>query len=209
MKDLSRVRMITANFSMLQGLKMVPLGLLLVVVTLWANTLHGPARDFTFPGGCMVSAFFLYLLISRYYSRTYGTVQPTLAYRQSEWVRGLVGGIAGLVCFLIDVNLKPPVSMIGLLFAGTMIAEYIRLTWKMKSIPFLFYSYLVAALVLALLSLLPAIGVVWWKAAGIRSLLLGVTTTAGLLFVIAGILGHFSLVQWLGPAEETNHEQRI
>jgi hypothetical protein len=99
--------------------------------------------------------------------------------------------------------------MIGLLFAGTMIWEYIRLTRNMRSIPLLFYFYLAAALVLALLSLLPAVGISWWKAAGIRSLLLGITTTAGILFVIAGVLGHISLMHWLGPAGEADHEQRI
>ena len=209
MKDLRQVRIITANFSMLQGLKMVPLGLLLMVVTLWANAQHGPARDFTLPGGCMVAAFFLYWLVAHYYSRTYGTVQPTLAQRRSEWFRGVVGGIVGLACFLADVNLKPPFSLIGLLFAGTIIAEYFRLTWKMKTILPLFYFNLAAALALALLSLLPAVGVVWWKPAGIRSLLLGVTTAAGILFVISGVMGHISLVQWLRPTGEADDGQRI
>ncbi len=210
MKDLSTVRMITANFSSLQGLKMVPLGLLLLLVSLWANSLTAPARDFLYPGALMVAAFFLYVLTARYYNRTYGTVSPTRQQHNSEVLHGLAGGVIGLAAFLIDVYLRPAFSALGLMFAGVIAWEYTRLTWRMRWTPWLFVPNLAAFLLLVGLSLLPLAGIVWWKAVGIKALMLGVTALTGALFVLIGILAHVLLARWLAPSgEEGPHGQRI
>jgi hypothetical protein len=209
MKDLSTVRMVTTNFSTLQGLKMVPFGSLLLVVSLWANAQTGPARDFLYPGTCIVLAFFLYLLIVRYYNLTFGSVSPTHRQRSGEVIRSLVGGVVGLGAFLVDVYLRPPFSTLGVILAGVIGAEYIRLTWKMKWVAWLFYPNLAAFLLLVGLSLMPVFGVTWWKPVGIKALMLGVTTITGFLFILIGILDHFLLAQWLSPLHEVNHEQRI
>ena len=115
MKDLNQIRLITVTYANYQGLKAVPLGLLLTTVSLWGNAGTGPRRDVLFPGACVVVAFLLYWLIARYYDRTYGTVQATPAQRRSEILRGLIGGSLGLAIFVLDVSLKPAVSLIGLL----------------------------------------------------------------------------------------------
>ncbi len=93
MKELDQIRMITVKYSTLQGLKMVPLGLLLTVISLWGNYGTGTwRRAVIFPGTCVVVAFVLYLLASWYYARYYGTVRPTAAMRRSQVIRGLLGG---------------------------------------------------------------------------------------------------------------------
>ena len=209
MKDMSTVRMITANFSSLQGLKMVPLGLLLLLVSLWANALTAPARDFLFPGACMAAAFFLYWLIARFYSHTYGTVSPTRQQRNHEYLRGLVGGVIGLAAFLIDVYLRPAFSATGLMLAGVIAAEYVRLTRGMRWMPWWFVPNLLAFLLLVGLSLLPLAGVIWWKAVGIKALLVGVAAFSGALFMLIGVLAHILLARWLLPSREGPHGQRI
>jgi hypothetical protein len=207
MKSLDQIRMITTNFSALQGLKIVPLGLLLAVVSLWANAHRGPARDILFPGGCMVAAYFLYWLIGRYYEQTYGIVQPTFAQRKSEWARGLIGGLVGLVAFWADVSFDLKISLIGLFIAGAILAEYVRMDRQLKDRYLLFYP--AAALLMILLSMLPVLGINWWEPVGIKALLIGVSTVTGFLFILMGLLAHISLVRWLPLAREANHGQRV
>jgi hypothetical protein len=207
MRDLNQVRMVTANFSVLQGLKMVPLGLLLLVVTLWANAQTGPARNFLLPGGCIPAAFLLYWIIARYYDRTYGTVQAMPAQRRSEWLRGALGGALGLAAFLLDVYARPAVSLIGLMMAGVILGELVRLGWNSKPLPILLYPFIGGVLLLAGLSLLPAAGLDWWHPLGIKTKMLGVTATAGVLFMLFGVLGHMALNTYLGLGG--SHEQRV
>jgi hypothetical protein len=207
MKDLNHVRMITTNFSTLQGLKMVPLGLLLLVISLWANAHHGTARDFLFPGGCVVAAFFIYWLVNRFYTQNYGIVLPTLKQRMREWILMLIGAVAGLAAFWFDVSIKSPVSLLGVVIAGAILADYVRIAWQVKGRALIYYP--AAALLMILLSFLPIFGINWWKPIGIKALLLGVTIVTGLLFIIFGVLGHISLVNWLPPTAEVNNEQRL
>jgi hypothetical protein len=207
MKDLERIRLITVNFSTLQGLKMVPLGVLLTVVSLWANAGTGPRRDVLFPGGCVVLAFLVYWLVARYYARTYGTVQPTAAQRYGQVLRAILGGITGLVAFWADVTLKLPVSFIGLLFALAMPAEHLWLRRQFGIQMEPLYIYLSGFM--AMFSLLPLIGFNWWQYLGIRSLLLGICTLTGILFIVTGIWAHVRLGRWLPTEQEVNHEQRV
>ena len=207
MNDLDRIRTITLKFSTLQGLKMVPLGLLLTVVSLWANSGTGPRRDFLFPGACVVAAFFLYLLISRYYASVYGTVKPTAAMRRSEVIRGLVGGIVALAAFLADVTYKLPVSFIGLVLGSASLAENL---WLSRQTRVRVEPVIIGVTVLIIvLSLLPLAGVNWWQPIGIRARLVGICVITGILFVALGIWEHARLVKLLPLPKEANHEQRV
>ena len=207
MKDLDQIRMITVNFSTLQGLKMVPLGLLLTVVSLWANSGTGPRRDVLFPGACVVAGFFLYYLISRYYARVFGTVQPTAAMRRNEIIRGVLGGILGLAAFLADVTYKLPISFIGLVLGLAPLGEHL---WLSRQSRVRVEPVIIGVTVLiTILSLLPLAGVNWWQPLGIRSRLVGVCVITGIIFVALGIWEHIRLVKLLPPPEEANHEQRV
>ncbi len=208
MRDLDQIRMITVNFSTLQGLKMVPLGLLLTVVSLWGNFGTGTARrEVIFPGACVVAAFFLYLLASWYYARFYGSVRPTIAMRRSQVIRGLAGGIVGLAAFLADITYKIPVSFIGLVFGVASLAESVWVS-RQTGVRIEPYSIGVAVL-LAVLSLIPLAGVNWWQPLGIRSLLLGICVITGILFIVLGIWEHSRMVKLLPLPREADHEQRV
>ncbi len=208
MNDLDRIRMITVNFSTLQGLKMVPLGLLLTVVSLWGNFGTGTwRRAVIFPGTCVVVAFFLYLLASWYYARVYGTVRPTAAMRRSQVIRGLFGGMIGLAAFVADITFKIPVSFIGLVFGLASLGEALWIS-RQTGVKVEPMSIGVAAL-LAVLSLIPLAGANWWAPIGFRSLLFGVCVITGILFVTQGIWEHTRLVRLLPRPQEADHEQRI
>jgi hypothetical protein len=208
MQDLDKIRRITINFSALQGLKIIPLGLLLIAVSLWTNSRSGPRRDLLFPGGCIVAAYFLYWLVTRYYDRTYGTIQPTPAQRRSEIVWSILGGVVGLLAFLLDISYRLPVSFVGLLLAACIPLENLRLTWQIgiRVEPL----KIISAGFLAVFSLvLPIAEINWWEIFGIRAMMLGVLILTGLVFIVIGIWEHSRLARWLPIPREANHGQRI
>lgn len=114
----SRIRFVTANYRQLQGLRLVPLGLLLA---LWAMLdllgFFDPAR---FPPGARAQvltriglAYWLGLLLALvaplYYRYRYGSVDPLDRGSRNRWITAAVIGF--FVLGLIDRNLKWPVSL--------------------------------------------------------------------------------------------------
>ncbi len=194
MKDLKEIRFVATNFSNLQGLRAIPLSLLLVVICYWANGIHGPARDFLVPVMGVAGSLLLVLIIDRYYLHTFGRVERTPESRRLEWLVSAIGGILALAAFWMDVSIKLPVSLVGLTMAVSLLADYIRITWLVKG-RFLFY-YPIGAILLALVSVLPLLGVSgWWQAFGLRSQLLGICVAFGVYATFAGIWGHIFLVR--------------
>ena len=204
MKNPQQIRMLTTNFSVFQGLKQVPLGLLLLVISLWSSAQSGPAKSILFPVGCSLVFFYLYWLVQQFYTQIFGTVVLTNKQRLFEGIRGFIGAIAGLAAFWVDVSLKPSFSLIGLVFASAFLLEYIRITRQVKERILLFYP--ASALLLILLSVLPFLGINWWNPLGIKALLLGVCTIAGLLLAVTGIITHISLENLLMQVMEQKHE---
>lgn len=204
MKNPQQIRMLTINFSVFQGLKQVPLGLLLFVISLWSSAQSGLAKDILFPVGCSLVFFYLYWLVHQFYTQIFGTVILTNKQRLFEWIRGIIGAIAALVAFWVDVSQKLSFSLLGLVFASAFLVEYMRITRQVKERILLFYP--AAALLLILLSVLPFLGINWWNPLGIKALLLGVCTVAGVLFTVLGIITHISLEISLMQAVEQKHE---
>jgi len=201
--EIQKTRFLAMNFSRLQGLRAVPTGLLLFLVTLWGNTLHGPARDFILPGSAVVVCGGLYILVDRYYQQTFGHVVASSESRRADLALSIIGGLVGLAAFLVDVQLKPPVSFIGLVFAAAFVWEYIRMVlnihrWYIPLMPFF-------GLLIAVFSLLPALGLGgWWQQIGVKSELLGVCMVVGAVMLIAGLLSHLYFIRAL--PQEPRHD---
>jgi hypothetical protein len=201
MQDLKEIRFVATNYSNLQGLRAVPISLYLVVVCLWANGIHGKANNFFLPVLGLVITLVLVFAIDRYYLLTFGRVQRTPESRRLEWFVSAIGGILALGAFWMDVCIKLPVSLLGITFAVSLLADYIRITWLVKG-RFLLY-YPIGALLLAGVSIFPLLGVSeWWHAFGLRSQLLGISAAFGIYMTIAGIWGHLFLVRTLPPRRE-------
>jgi hypothetical protein len=208
MKDVKQTRFIATNYYNLQGLRMIPLGLCLVLVVLWANGIHGPTRDFLVPILVCAGSVVLVLAIDRYYLHTFGRVQRTPESRHLEWLIGIIGGILALGAFVLDVSVKLPVSALGLVFSAGLAADYIRMTWLVNG-RFLLY-YPLGAILMAGVSILPLLGLPgWWLACGLKNQIIGIAMAIGIFTMIAGIWGHIFLVRTLPLRQETNHDHAI
>ncbi|MBN2146541.1 MAG: hypothetical protein JW726_04095 [Anaerolineales bacterium] len=196
MQSQNQIRFIATNYYNLQGLRAIPLGLLLILVCLWANGLDGPARNFLLPVSAVVSSLLLLIAIDRYYLRTFGQVRRTPESLRLEWLVGIVGGILALGAYLLDISHELPLSLLGLVFAAGLLADYIRITWLVKG-RFLFY-YPLGATLMAVVSVLPLVGIRdWWQTVGLASQMLGIAVAIGIFSVIAGIWGHIFLLRTL------------
>ena len=204
MENLNRIRFLTANYPSLQGLKYVPQGLLAILMSLWGNSLRKPATDLTLPILFVALCSALYLLLDRYYANAFGKVQPTATQRWVEWLSSIAGGVLGLVAFAIDVSLKLPVSILGLVISAAFLVDYLRITRLAKD-RFLLY-YPVMAAVMIVISISPLIGPAeWWRSIGINHPVLGVLMISGLLIVTIGFLIHLSLIRNLPPMQKVNN----
>lgn len=203
MNNMREIRFVATNFSNLQGLKAIPLGILLILVSLWANGLEQAAgfTDLLIPIVEAIGCFVLIYVIDRYYRRTFGRVQRTPESLRLEGLISVIGGVIALGAVWLDMTRMLPLSLVGLVFAVGLLADYIRITWLVKG-RFLLY-YPIGALIMAVVSVLPLIGLPdWWHACGLVSQMIGITITVGFLSIIAGIWGHIFLVRTLSPVTE-------
>jgi hypothetical protein len=210
MLTLKQARFVAANFPSLQGLKVIPLGMCLLVVSLWANAQPDAVRDWRLlgPALALAVAFALQWALERYYARRFGRVERTPAQRRREWVLGAFGALFALVTFYFDVALHWPLSLLGLMYAAVLFAEYARLRAQANG-PFLIV-YLLAAVVLLALSLLPLGGISdWWQSLGLRNDLVAMTAVFGVLTIVLGLCGHLFLLRALPLKLETPNGQPL
>jgi hypothetical protein len=196
MKELSQIRFVTTNFYNLQGLRVIPLGGLLLFVCLWANGSQGVARNFLVPAIGSVCALGLLFIIDRFYAKFFGRVQRTTESRQLEWMVSVVGSFVALGAFYMDITLKLPVSLLGLVFAAGLVIDYIRITWLVKGRSLLYYP--VGAILIAVVSLLPLLGISnWWNVFGLANQMLGLCMAIGIFTILTGVCGHIFLARTL------------
>ncbi|RPI31206.1 MAG: hypothetical protein EHM70_12030 [Chloroflexota bacterium] len=202
MQDAQKIRFLAANYSNLQGLKAVPLGLLMLLVVYWANAQRGPARgSLVIPVLLGLGAAGLYTWIDHYYKTHYGQVVSTPQQKRAEVIFGVAGGVIALAAFIADMTLELPLSLIGLIFAGAFIFEYLRVSRQRKS-TYLFAQMLAGFVIVLAVNLLPLLGLSgWWAAIGMRSHFLAVLAVAGVVMLASGLSGHLYLSRQL-PALE-------
>ena len=203
MKSISQTRFLAENYSSLHGLKIVPLGACLLVISLWANQLHGPARDLSFPIVVLLSSLALSLAAARYYQHSFGMVKQTPDGRRLEQIEQFMLGALALLAFWADNSLQLPVSLTGLVLAAALLVGKPR-----AALPLDKYSAikLCLSICLVLVSLAPLYaGMQGWQALGIKSALLGVCMLAGAFIAVEGLLWHIFFVMSL-PAVERKDE---
>lgn len=198
----TRIQFIAANYSRLQGLKEVPVGLLVTAVSVWAMYNHGPTADLTLPIALTVGAALLYWLIDRFYISTFGRIRQTAKMRSWETTASILFGLLALLAFWLDTAQDLPFSVLGLVFAAALFEDFWRATSSVKGRPFRLYpeNFITACLILVL-SLIPLTGLPWWERLGLRSQVLSMLTIIGILLVIAGIWGHLRIIRDLPVGE--------
>ena len=202
MQNIHKTRFLAANYSNLQGLKSIPLGLLLPIVVIWANMQKGSASNLTLPILLSIAMIVLFIGIQRYYLTRFGMIDRTPNQKRMEVILGVLGGIIGLAAFPLDTRFDLPVSTVGLVFAGAIVAEYLRMQWYAPG-NYLLPLSAASFVIMLVVSILPLLGLSnWWQLLGLRTQLFGVLIVAGLVIVINGLIGHWFFVQQLPGKEE-------
>ena len=198
MTDIQQLRKVTRGYPYLQGLKVVPIGLLLLLTASfsidWWPWEGWEFLPFAIAGIAAVAAM---VWISRYYERRFGRVSPTPTQFRRDAVGTAIAAIALAGGLLVDVTVVPPVSVFGLSLAAVLIWYW---SWSGGPRP---YHWLLAG-ALAVVALLP-LASTWFdidlvdKGDAAFTLVLA---AAGAVYVAAGLLDHAHLVRSIGPAPE-------
>lgn len=194
--DLERVHSITSNFFFWQGLRWVPLGVALMLLSASYSPWWplDPRWNDPFLLGLALAAFAASAALGSYYSRAYGRVrlEPGAHARRSR-VKWLVVYPAMIVALVIDGALAPPVFVSGATW-GAAILLYWWSTGRGRP------HYVGAALLVASTSLWPLLGVAV-PGLAMMNLFIGVI---GAIYVVGGILDHLELRRALPPAPDAD-----
>ncbi len=193
MEDLKRMRIIAAHYRNLQGLRMLPWFLWLLVIGAVNPVLGLPQGQLDYQCLLIIPGIAVPWLLSKwigaYYDRVYGRVEglPPLS-QPIEVLAGILSVVIVYAGFVIDTFEWLPVSVLGLMMAAAFLAEW----WRSGRL--LNHSVLFAAL-LVVLSLLPLAGTpgdVHW------SHLLGgfiILIVPGIILSLSSVLKHIALVR--------------
>lgn len=195
MKSISQMRFISENYSTLHGLKAVPVGLCLFLVSLWANLVSYPVQNFTLPFLFLLGTLLFSITIGQYYKHTFGEVKPNRVNRTNYWIVQSIWGLLGLAAFWVDATFNLPINFIGLVFVSAFLFEKPKV-----KIPFNKFSIvrLITAIIIILVSIAPLFfGKNWWEIIGVRTTIIGVTMFVGILIVLQGVLWHIFFVNSL------------
>jgi hypothetical protein len=206
----SQIQFITANYSRLQGLRAVPVGILAVFVSIWTLYHQGPSADLSAPILVAMITVLLYWLTDLYYHNTFGEIKRTTRQRTWELFVSVVGGVLGLLAFLLDSMKILPISAIGLVFA----ASFLEYFWRAKPSEWRkifthFPENIVAAILVMVISIMPLFGIFWWKAFGLKSQVIAIFMVVGIVIIVTGILGHFRLIRALSAVETRSNDNAI
>ncbi len=197
MSSISRTRFFASNYPQLQGLRMIPFGLCLLAVTLWANIQQGPSQNITLPTLIVLACLGLYIFIARYYNRAYGKVRRLVP--RVEWIIGVAGGGLALVAFILDSLDTYRISLLGLVYAVTFISHG-AIYWRQA--PALHIANLILALLMVASTLSPLVSIpTWWSLIGLNHPLFAATFLTSIFLMIIGVIGHIYFVRSL-PAEQ-------
>ena len=201
------IRYMAANYSRLQGLRTLPIGILLIYVSIWSMYNQGPTADLGAPILVAIAAALLYWVTDRYYNRVFGQVKPSSGSRKSELIVSVILGVLAFLAFVLDTARVLPINALGLVFAVCFL-EYLwrtnRSEWKKV---FLFFpENIAAAALLTIISILPLFGISVWEAIGIRWQVVGVLMTVGIVVIITGIWGHIRMTRALSTREAGSND---
>ena len=190
MRSLKRVRYVTKNYHVLQGLKQVPIGIFLLAVAVsnsgvWPwYSMWKPVSDLF----VLTLLFGMYWVISVQYKRNFGQVQRSRWSERHMILKSFLI-LAIVAAFFADARSVAPVSLIGLAVAAWMFSDWLE---ESSFRP----HYLLTAILLVVASLSPATGVVTPE----QFLNVALLIYLGIASFIIGIGDHLVLRRYLPPA---------
>ncbi|MFZ5885400.1 MAG: hypothetical protein ACOYYI_16655 [Chloroflexota bacterium] len=205
MKDrYAQIQFIAANYLRLQGLRMVPIGLLVLFTGIWNNSRQG---DLSGPILSFVGIAALYWLIDLYYNQVFGRVTPTPAQHKVELIVSITFSILAILSFVLDSAKILPISMLGVTLAGALAVDFWQATRSVRGEAFaLFPEMLVSAIVIFIVSILPIFGITWWEAFGFKAQVEGMLAFDGIVLIVAGMWGHLRIRRNLSAGEAKSND---
>jgi hypothetical protein len=193
MTDLKRMRVIAANYRSLQGLRMLPWFLWLLVVGAVNPIMGLPQGRLDYQCLLITPGIAVPWLLSKwigvYYDRVYGRVEGLpLRNQPIEVLAGILSVALVYIGFVIDTLEWLPISVLGLIMAAAFLAEWWR-SGRLLNHSVMFAAFLV---VLSLLPLAGTPGDVHWTH------LLGgfiVLIVPGIILSVSSVLKHIALVR--------------
>jgi hypothetical protein len=181
----------------------VPLGLGLFLVSLWANIVQYPIKNFSLPIVLALGSLLLSIAVDQYYKHTFGELKPVLVRRRLYWIAQCAWGLLGIIAFWVDVTFHLPINFIGLLFASMFLFDKPRVTFPLNKFSTV---RLILSICLIFVSIAPLFfGKNWWDILGVKTTIIGVTMFVGMLMVLQGVIWHIFFVNSL-PTPEANDE---
>lgn len=195
MTQMDRIRAVTSNYFFWQGLRLVPLGPVLIVAGLnlappawWPFARYGDLVLFVIVAAALIA----FKMLGGYYERTFGSVRDTPGqHRTREVIKWLLVYPAMFAAMLLDAILAPKLAFSGIVWGAALVLYW----WSTGQGR---VHYLLSAAVLAFLSFTPLIGLVDPG----RELVAVVMVVVGIMYMAAGVLDHMELLRILPPAPE-------
>jgi hypothetical protein len=191
----NQIRFVTANYHQLQGLRLVPLGLLLVLLGMLNSGLVPPAfgavraRYLTWIGIASMLLVALTVLAPVLYRRRYGSVDPVARGWRNAWITAAVVGV--LVLGRLDTLVQWPVRTSLFLVSASLFIT----VWhdgRMRA------HYLVPAVAWLVVSFLPTLNM---SPAATRLTVFGL---GGLTLIVCGIGDHLLVTRTLATPRTTD-----
>lgn len=190
---LQRIHDFTANYFFWQGLRWVPLGFALLILSLQPARLLalGKADELVIVTVVMIVAMVVSNAIGRWYGRTFGIVRsaPGLHVRR-DLLKWTVFYPLIAVALLLDCVWRPPILLSGPAWAAALVG-YWASTGRGRN------HYLVFAGAFAVATFVPLVN----GPGSAMQRLNFILAMMGVVYIVAGVLDHFALVRMLRRTE--------
>lgn len=193
----NQIRSLTANFSNLQGLKGLPIGLYFIFLAGYNLGWFGSSNDRGLPMIVLALALVSFFPIRAAYGRRYGKVVPTRRYHVREILYVVVAVILIFLAMMLDSILTYTVGLTFSLQALAWGLFFLSFAWWLNRAHYVLYF-----LVFVALSFLPVLGLV--EKAWLFDYVEGYIgwMVLGLTLIVGGVVDHLYIVGNLRAAGE-------
>lgn len=202
MEKMERIRALTANYFLWQGLRTAAIGPTLIVSGL--SVLQPAWYPFEAENGlpllvAMALGWIGFLAAGRYYEKTFGSVRGLPGqHSMRDTIKWFIVYPAMFLAAYLEAEFAPKLGISGIVWgAATLTFWWSTGRGRLHYIP--------ASILIGLTSLLPLLGIVQPGSESVGM----VITVVGVVYVVNGLLDHLELMRILPPVREEEHAATI